>query len=46
MNKCFQQLKDIGKSFRQLTCAHPKSDHFPKASAPKAGKSGHPNFQV
>ena len=42
--KCFHQLKDIGQISRQLTRAGPKSDHFPRVAAPKAGKSRHPNF--
>ena len=42
--KYFHQLWDIGQISRQLTCARPNSDHFPRAAAPKAGKSGHPNF--
>ena len=44
-SKCFQQVKDIGQSFRQLNRKRPKSDHFPRPAAPKAGKTGHPNFQ-
>ena len=32
--KCFQQLYDIGQIYRR-----PKSDHFPRAAAPKAGKT-------
>ena len=35
----------IGQISGQLTHARPKSDHFPRAAALKAGKKGHPNFQ-
>ena len=31
-----QQLYDIGQISRHLICAHPKSDNFPSATAPKA----------
>ena len=43
--KCFQQLQDIGQISRQLIRARPKCDHFKRAAAPKAGRSGNPNFQ-
>ena len=31
-------------ALKQLTPASPKSDNFPRAAAPKAGKNGHSNF--
>ena len=40
-----QQLSDIGQISRQQTHTHPKSDHFPRDAAPKAGKNDHPNSQ-
>ena len=38
-SKCFHELKDLGKISRQLTRARRKSDHFPRAAAPKVGKN-------
>ena len=43
--KCFKHLKNIGKIFRQLTHARPKSDQFARAAASKAGKSSIQTFR-
>ena len=43
-SKGVQQLQ-YDQTSRQLTRAHPKSEHFPRAAAPKVGKNGHPNLQ-